>query len=1337
MARKVSALLLFIFLCCTGMNGTQIKTISSKEGISNNAILCIHQNDIGHLYIGTVDGLNIWNGHSMETFEASDGQNYFFGNQIKHIFPADKEHLILHTNYGLARLNMITRQVEFHQELIFSNKICVTEKGNVFSIDDKNSLQYFDIADRKIINVNDFKLKKSEICQRIAMSGNGKLCIFTDDDIYILTLDKTGDPYIRQVENLGIRCRHVSPKYDERGHYIITYDNKLCIFRDSDCGVEVQSDINMSEFCDNTVSGIIPADNGVYISFMQNGVFLLPHGQDVLESTDIDCGVFSMMPDRNQPIIWIGTDCNGLIRWSRSETDIVCMTYDKLPYSIKMPIRSIFRDKEGCLWLGTKGDGLYRLHSFSPDNSFTTENTDKFTTENSSLTHNSIYAIAGSRHNLIWIGSEGKGINQYSHKTGKLSLVRGSEHISMTHALIEHDDSTLYVATDGEGAYRCTFRMNSGNPEIIRSELINFSEPFNSETSLFSMHMQNDSVIWFGSRGQGILKYNTNSRNSTIISFPNNRGFAINETFFISETGHDNLLLATGNGLVTYDCHTSVTKTPEFVPKKATHSVLKDKNGNIWVSTNSGIIALDSTYQYRASFDRFSGLEVLEYSDGACFRDTVNSMIYFGGINGFTVINEDNRNLRHGLYKAPPTINLTNFIQNNEYSHVSLKTKNGKLRIPYSKSIFAIEFSVVDNLHYSDYKFSYKIDGYDSDWQVNNSHIIYMPSLSPGNYRLRVRYLNQATDYRSEECVLPIRIIPPFYLRWWAIVTYGLLIAFIIYKLVKYNREKYASMKSKIRKQYTDEVLRIKSETTSTITEELSVQITFILGLCNQIRQQTMNNPHVANKVNLVEYNIAKINKILHILNEYKGISETVANSGEITLIPVSQTVNEILELMNTSTHLRNVALTSNIEKDIIMAVNKEAFLTLFNSLINKMIAIAEGDKTIDISISRRDQGGIILNVTISAGMLISDDIRNTLENTDMENIPELKKNTDRLNEFEIILCGKLVKEMNGNIVHLYDAEKKLMSLTIELPNHIEDGHLKFEESHLSENINTYNMMVENQLPENFMVNSHLGYIYLVSNKKDISSFIGYFLSSTYNIMVFNDNATALEKIRNKIPLAIIYDISSMNDGFADFMDKMKENKRTCHIPAIALTSSLQFNEREECIKSGADLCLSFPFNIEYLRDALEKMLHKRQSIAEYYKSPISTYDLDEGKIIHQDDRLFMNKLLKIIDDKIADSGLTAAIVAKEMGTSTRVLYRRLENITDRKLHQIIKETRMKLAITLLTSSKLTIDEIMYRTGHDNRSTFYRNFKDSYGMTPKEYRDQVRRNILKSISANE
>ena len=82
MKASTFAVTLGLILFSWSAPATRFKTISSQEGISNTAICAIHQNALGHLYIGTMDGLNIWNGNTLKNFVAKDGKNYFYVHWI-------------------------------------------------------------------------------------------------------------------------------------------------------------------------------------------------------------------------------------------------------------------------------------------------------------------------------------------------------------------------------------------------------------------------------------------------------------------------------------------------------------------------------------------------------------------------------------------------------------------------------------------------------------------------------------------------------------------------------------------------------------------------------------------------------------------------------------------------------------------------------------------------------------------------------------------------------------------------------------------------------------------------------------------------------------------------------------------------------------------------------------------------------------------------------------------------------------------------------------------------------------------------------------------------------
>ena len=1322
---RLSALTLILFsLLPFAGNAKSYKTISSADGLSNSAIRCIYQNTLGHIYMGTSDGLNIWDGHSVQIFHAKDGKDYFSGNLIKYLIPYKDNILYLHTRYGIARLNMETDEIQFFQNLAFIYRLAVTDDETLICMDRKNRLYTFNLNSGALSDIKNGSLSEKDYCRRMIITKDGQLCVFCDNETYLISLepDIEGKLSVSQIKTLGIKCKFVTPeqRHGDRFRYIITTDNKLLEFDSGDLATRQVAHI--SNLPDDQTKGIIPSEGGYYISFAQEGMFYLPDGGENIRQTDITCGVLSLASDRKQPIVWIGTDCNGLIRYNLNRKNVTCLTYDRMPHSIKMPTRCILIDKERTLWFGTKGDGLYRIPDFAIKEKGTQlQNIQKITTQNSRLCHNSVFSIIESAHGMLWIGTQGDGLNTWSYKKRRIMKVPGSDGLKKIHAIIEQG-TTLWVATDNNCAYKCSFVMKDDLPVITSIEQVKLCEPFSEKTSLYSMTLQNDSTIWFGSRGEGVLAYNINSGQSNVMKFPTAKGLATNDTFYMTTSGRM-LLFATGNGLISFSTDDNTVRQSEHVPAKATHGIVCDRDKNIFVSTNSGIVSLDSLYNYRMSFDRFSGFEILEYSTGACFYDEMSNRSFFGGINGITIIDNNIETPSDSLFR--PEINITKLIQNDSHIHIESRMSKGVLKLPYSKTNFGIKFSVVDNLHYSDYEFKYYIEGHSTDWITNNGDIIYMPTLDPGKYILNIAYTNKSTGYKSESCILPIVINPPFYRTWWAYVLYLAALGHIVSYAIRKNRQKYAAVQEKIKKKYSDEIRKITSKTTNSINEELSVQITFIMGLCQQIHQALSNNSYVADKVNLVEYNVAKINKTLHIFNESNNISEILINAKESEIIAVSQTITEIVELMKSKKTIGNVTLTHHIEKGISLALNKEAFLTMLYALFYKALSSTSGKNQVEIIVKKGVKNEVYIAVRMTADKEIYEKMVSAIAQND----------TLSEEDYEMVFCHQLISLMNGKMDIGFDQINEIINIQISLTSvKMETSRNDSEMISDTENIYTYNTFINNQLPKDFKGKAHLDYIYIKSSNRDISSFLGYFLSDSYNILTYTDDETLIQSMERKCPTAVIYDVYSTSEGISGFLDRIKGNAWFEQVITIALTSSLQTRERDECTELGVDLCLSFPFNMDYLISMLDKRIQKKKSTANYYKSAMSDYTIDDGKLISQEDKEFLGMILKAIDQNISNPTLSASLIAENICMSTRVMYRRLEKITDKKLQHIIQEIRINLAQSLIQSSNMTMDEIMFKVGYESRATFYRNFKEIHGVTPGEFRKKRREETTKNLA---
>lgn len=83
---------------------------------------------------------------------------------------------------------------------------------------------------------------------------------------------------------------------------------------------------------------------------------------------------------------------------------------------------------------------------------------------------------------------------------------------------------------------------------------------------------------------------------------------------------------------------------------------------------------------------------------------------------------------------------------------------------------------------------------------------------------------------------------------------------------------------------------------------------------------------------------------------------------------------------------------------------------------------------------------------------------------------------------------------------------------------------------------------------------------------------------------------------------------------------------------------------------------------------------------------------------------------------------LSVAALARDVGLSSSRLHRLFKAETGMSPAQYLHDFRMGQVRVLLETTQLTIEQILIRLGIKDRSHFERNFKKSYGLTPRQYR---------------
>ncbi|MDR3057402.1 MAG: response regulator, partial [Prevotella sp.] len=246
----------------------------------------------------------------------------------------------------------------------------------------------------------------------------------------------------------------------------------------------------------------------------------------------------------------------------------------------------------------------------------------------------------------------------------------------------------------------------------------------------------------------------------------------------------------------------------------------------------------------------------------------------------------------------------------------------------------------------------------------------------------------------------------------------------------------------------------------------------------------------------------------------------------------------------------------------------------------------------------------------------------------------------------------------------------------------------------------------------------------VVDDEAEIRWLIFDIFKEEYNVLIAANPIEAMDILNESHPDLIISDVVMEEMDGLLFSRKIKSDETTSHIPFILLSARQDIEGQTEGLNAGADIYITKPFNIDYLKSSVRRLLERKESLREYFSSPLSSYTLDKGKFSHKEHKKFTNDILRIINKNIKNKDLSAHFIAQKMNIGLRSFYRKLEEVEGISLTELINNTRLIKAADLLVKTKLTIDEVVFQSGFTNRSSFYRAFSKKYNCTPTEYRKQ-------------
>lgn len=1313
-----------------------LKQIADKEYMSNSSITSLCQDERGLMWIGTCDGLNIYDGQEIEEFKTRDKEDYLSGNLIDNIIYTGDEIYWIQTYYGLNRLNRRTNTLTHYnefQKLFFMNK---DNNGNLFIIQDSNCIYYYHKNEGVFKKINITGIPISDIVD-FFIDGNNRMWVVMKgyNRCYDIQQEAiSGDiTLLPQKTSLQYQTSLLYCFNDEQSLYYIDKDYNFYAFHIPTKKNEFIANLGKEIQARGKISSIVHYHDSFFVGFLMDGILLLEKQKEAntyqIQPLPINSGVFCLKKDRFQDIVWIGTDGQGVYLYSNPLYSIKSTVLSNYSEKIERPVRALYLDDDRTFWIGTKGNGILKIYDYEVDKNISDCRAEILTTSNSPLGSNAVYCFAKSHRNLLWIGDE-EGLNYYSYKEKRIKNIPvqvAGEDFKYIHDIYETAGSELWLASVGMGVVKARIAGTPDNPVIVDAQRYVINDGELGSNYFFTIHAENDSRLLFGNRGYGVFRFNETTNGLEPMSTHKYENMTLNNILAISKDSSNNYLFGTSYGLIKYTSETSyqLFNAKNGFLNNTIHAILKNSPDNFWLSTNLGLINFDTRRNIFRSYGFGDGLKVVEFSDGAAYRDPQTGTLFFGGINGFVAIRADGR--PEQLYMPPVYFDKLSIFgeQYNLGEFLTRKKGTEVLNLQYDQNFFSVSFASVDYLNGNNCTYFYKLKGLSDQWVNNGSESgVSFTNMAPGEYTLLVKYYNSVFDKESDVYSLVIRIGDPWYASWWAYLIYALclllIVALLMRSFILRSKRKKQELLNEIEKRHQKNVFESKLRFFTNIAHEFCTPLTLIYGPCGRILSSNGLSKFVVDYVQMIQTNAERLNNLIHELIEFRRI-ETGNREVRIETLNVSSIVKGIAKTFVEMAKSRNITFLSKIPEHVSWNSDKGFLNTIIINLISNAFKYTPDGLSIKIEVDTTGEGLLVFRVANEGSTIKEKDFQHIFNRYSiLDNFENQDEKNFSRNGLGLAISYNMAKLLNGTLKAENTSDGWVM-FTLTLPAMEPTVGVPATKRITAEYIPKIDTQSILKLPH-YEFDKMRPTLLVVDDEIEMLWFIGEIFSGDFNVVTLQD-PERVEQVMNEVyPNVIICDVMMPGISGIELTKRIKAVKETAHIPIIIVSGRHEMEEQMAALSAGAEMYITKPFNAEYLRISVGQVMERKEVLKNYFSSPISSFEKSDGKLTHKESKKFLQSVLKIINDNITNKELTPRYIADRLAISPRSLYRKMEEIGEDSPTDLIKECRLHIAKDLLLTTKKTIDEIVFDSGFSNKVTFFKVFREKYGCTPKEFR---------------
>ncbi len=1350
---------LSVFLFSFGFiraQSSNLEIITTRSGLSQNDVTCIFQDSQGFIWFGTNDGLNRYDGNEFRIYRTSPKE--LTSIIIHDIIEDQNRNLWIATiDNGINKLNLETGEIEQFTKESSNGRSLLSNEINSIVCDWEGTVWYCSkggigkITERQI-GVEIINFATDTFPDDFYTNSS----LFVDETNAVLLA--TGHTFYRVQDNGLAEVFKIN-----KGTFkcVGGVDDRLIIGTSDGIFSVSKKDFYSNTSTANYFSNISPSDFILdndqnlwvgtreevfkYVFSPSESKFVLDNEFEVDKDKIIlsKIKVLNMFKDKTG-IIYFGTYGQGVVKYNIHGEKFRYYALNDGTGGNK--IRSIAEDSNGNLYVG-KDFGLLHVLPASQKSNYETGFVGKgffegFTQGINQTIYTIIEANDGKNEKMIIAGTDPP-VSLLKLTGGDFTIPRLDV---MFFSLVQGPNGLIWAGTYEEGLFRID---PSGKIPMKRFTADGTSRSLRSDI-IRSLMFDSRNRLWIGtSKGLHVLTANEQEKDDPsfigIVNDPSDtNSLSHNYILPLFESVAGDIWVGTMGGglnrLKSFDKdgrsefeHITVA---DGLPNNVVKSILEDDFGNLWISTNRGLCKFNPDDKSFENYDVNDGLQDYEFSELAACKRKDGEMV-FGGVNGINVFYPSE--IEKDTSEAVPAFTSFTVLNRDVETGDLLKYRvvldkeinfTKQIKLKYSENSFAIRFASLNYALPGKNKCMYMLEGFDQEWILAPSgDVAKYTNIPPGDYILKVKAANSDGVWGRQIKEVRIEVLPPFVWATPAKFFYIILIILALWFFRKYSvigvNRKHDLIMKEMEKQKDNEIIQAKLRFFTNISHEFKTPLTLIIGPLEQLMNRaTLPPENILKEFHKIIYRHAKVLlRLIDQLLEFRKLEQ-----GKMKLkVKEGNVRNFLREIYDSFLPLAEgkkvnfFFLDHSFRQDLWFDHDKLEKV-IYNLLSN---AFKFTDKGGNVNLELLEDDNDYLKIIVSdTGSGIPEEAQPHIFNRFFRvETPEYHFQSGT--GIGLSYSKSLVELMKGSI-SFKSKTGEGTSFFIKLPK----DSTVFNESEMENSVTPDPATQKKIYPEEKAgmailkkgtqpIDEELCSVLIVEDNEDLREYLKNFFSLQFNVFTAADGQEGLNKCREILPDVVVSDVTMPVMNGIEMTRQLKESFDTSHIPVVLLTVSAEDEEQKVGLRGGADVYVKKPFNPEVLLSQVLSLIKNRQLLRAKYREKI-TVTPSEIAPSNRDEQ-FVKKVLKIVEDNLANPDFSVQRLSNECGMSQTSLNKKLVVLTGQKAKIFIRTIRLKRAAQLLEQEEKSISEITYEVGFNDLQYFRKCFVEEFGCLPNEY----------------